>query len=475
MVLALFWLCAFAAIWCPIRIAVYIFLISISFGTFAVIPLDVTKGVSFVPVIIISPIIVVRLMYKSAPADLQDATLNWRHLGLLAFFCLYALTLTVVAPRIFGGAPTIGLNTQQETPLAPGFGNVTQTLYLLNSCLLALGTYLLLLQQSGREIFRKGLILGGMAIVLSGVADMLTYGSTILDPLRTAPYALLGNADMAGMRRVIGLQPEASSFGYATLSFAATLLFARPAQTLSAGWQVLAALTGWSCLFMAALSTSSGAIMGICLLFAILAGDTVVLAVAGRTALDQRILRSNVLVLAGLAVGLGLMVTVLPDVGSQLLRIFDAAILQKSGSSSYEERSYWNSVSLDGLKATGGFGLGIGSTRASSWIVAILCATGLIGSLLLALFILNAFRQPLAHLDPADRLFVRGTRRALVIAFLPLVGSAPSADFGVQIAMMFAVMTAIPAALAGHPSGRKPLPGLRHAVARPRAHRSIGA
>ncbi|RYF10885.1 MAG: hypothetical protein EOO77_20585, partial [Oxalobacteraceae bacterium] len=347
MILALFWSFAIASIWLPLRVIVYGMVISISFGTLAVVPLEISGGVTFLPVTVLSSVVIVRLILKSDTADIVDATLNVRHLGLLMAFLFYALVVTGIAPIVFAGAPTIELNVQQFKPLAPGAGNITQALYLVNSCLMTLATFLLLSKEDGRRLFRKALIIGGAAVVVSGITDMATYGSAALSALRTASYALLSNADMAGVRRVVGLQPEASAFGYVALSFGSLITFMRPAETLDLRWRWLAGLAGWSCLLMAALSTSSGAIAGLIAFLVIMVFDIAILLLRGQSGVAANRLRGNLGVLIGLAVAAGLVLTVLPDVAAQLAKVFDAAVVRKTSTSSFEERLYWNTVSLE--------------------------------------------------------------------------------------------------------------------------------
>lgn len=446
MILALFWSFAIASIWLPLRVIVYGMVISISFGTLAVVPLEISGGVTFLPVTVLSSVVIVRLVLKSDTADIVNATLNVRHLGLLMAFLFYALVVTGIAPIVFAGAPTIELNVQQFKPLAPGAGNITQALYLVNSCLMTLATFLLLSKEDGRRLFRKALIIGGAAVVVSGITDMATYGSAALSALRTASYALLSNADMAGVRRVVGLQPEASAFGYVALSFGSLITFMRPAETLDLRWRWLAGLAGWSCLLMAALSTSSGAIAGLIAFLVIMVFDIIILLLRGQSGVAANRLRGNLGALIGLAVAAGLVLTVLPDVAAQLAKVFDAAVVRKASTSSFEERLYWNTVSLEGLRATGGFGLGVGSTRASSWFVALACGTGVIGCALFGLFVLNAVFQPVGRANFPDRLLIGGAKRTLLVSLLPFAGSATSVDFGTLIAFVFAVLTAIPAA-----------------------------
>lgn len=446
MILALFWLFMVVAIWLPVPIIVYALFISLSFGTLAVVPLEISGGITLLPITILSLIVIVRVVLQSDAPAIVDAALNWRHLGLLTAFLVYAVSLTIIAPRFFTGAPTMGLNIQQLAPLAPSIGNVTQGLYLTNSCVMTLVLYLLMSKEHGRQICRKGLIIGGVTVVVTGIADMATFGSAVLDPLRTASYSLLTNADVAGTRRVVGLHPEASAFGYVALSFGSLITLMRPAEALSRRWRWLGAPVGWSCLLMAVLSTSSGALAGLLVLLAVIVFDTIVLLFRGQAGAEAGRLGQNLGALTILAVAAGLIITLLPGVGAHLAEVFDAAVVHKTSTSSFEERQYWNTVSLNGLKATGGFGLGVGSTRASSWFVALASGTGVIGSVLLALFLLNTLLQPIGQVALADRLLLDGAKRTLLVSMLPFAGTTTSVDFGLLIAFVLAVMTAIPAA-----------------------------
>lgn len=446
MAILFFWCLVAAVIVLPVRYTVYALFVSLSFTTFAILPVDLLGGITLVPMIVFAPLTATRLFLSSLPATLQDAVLNWRHLGLLTAFVANAALVTILAPRLFAGADTIGLNTSALAGLAPTAGNITQMVYLVSSYCVVVAIYLLLLQKGGRAILATALLLGGMAAVLTGALDMATTGSDVLAPLRTATYAIMTEADMGGVRRVVGLQPEASAYGSLTLSLAAMLLFMRPTAPAAGGWRVLSGLTGTGCVAMAALSTSSSAMVGGIVLLGIIVFDTIMLALGGRYGAGQQRLRTNVVILTILLIGVGLTITLLPATAERLYDIFDSAVLHKSASSSFEERSAWNATSLSGLAATGGFGVGVGSTRASSWIVAVLCGTGVIGSVLLLSFIARAMLEPVgAGASPADRELLSGSRRALLVALLPAMTAATSVDFGVLVAVLFATMTAIPA------------------------------
>jgi hypothetical protein len=75
-------------------------------------------------------------------------------------------------------------------------------------------------------------------------------------------------------------------------------------------------------------------------------------------------------------------------------KLIDTTILQKSNSDSAEERFYWNRKSWQAFVDTGGLGVGLGSSRASSSIFAIISQLGVIGGVLIALLMVDLSRGP---------------------------------------------------------------------------------
>jgi hypothetical protein len=126
------------------------------------------------------------------------------------------------------------------------------------------------------------------------------------------------------------------------------------------------------------------------------------------------------------------------------VELVDSLIFKKTSSSSYSERSSWNLVSLEGLVATGGYGVGVGSTRASSWPVAVLSSTGVIGGLLMALFFLRLLTLGLRNASDEIRRVVIGARYSLAVCLVPSAVAGTLVDFGAFNATLFAITTALP-------------------------------
>src|SRR4029079_17812188 len=62
-------------------------------------------------------------------------------------------------------------------------------------------------------------------------------------------------------------------------------------------------------------------------------------------------------------------------------------IFEKLNTGSGIERAYWNTRSLQSFQDTFGLGVGMGSSRSSSWAVSVLSQLGIIGAALMAALI----------------------------------------------------------------------------------------
>ena len=103
----------------------------------------------------------------------------------------------------------------------------------------------------------------------------------------------------------------------------------------------------------------------------------------------------------------------------------------------------WNTVALQALVATHGLGVGMGATRSSSWVVALVSCTGVAGTLFMAAFLIRFLTASAA--DAADRTLLYGAKLSWLVAFVPGAVASPSADFGVLSAALFGVMAGVQA------------------------------
>lgn len=451
MALAIFWfLFALAAI-LPVRFVVYLFFVGLAFGSFNTIP----GGFNLTPYAATAPLLAARLLGgRGAGARLGDALLNPLRFGLLSGFVVYALIVTATAPALFAGVTIIGLNTDLESPLQYGLGNLTQAIYLVTAWLVTVSLYALLRRPGGPAILAQGLLLGGASVLVAGMADMLTAGSGVLAPLRTASYAILENADIDGMRRVIGFNTEASSYGAVTLFFASSLLFMRPSRFAGPLCRLIEPVLMVGLFVFCFLSTSSSAYLGMGVAGVLYGGKLLAQAFTVSRSLEGH--RASIKLLA---LGFGLCAAVVvamffPSLLRPAQHVIDQALFHKTGTDSYLERSSWSRISMEALVSTGGYGLGLGSTRASSLAVAVASSAGVIGSLLLALYLTRCLLAPLGQ--GAARAMAKaktagedesrawpdtviGARLAWLACLVPAASAGTTVDLSTS-ALFFAVM-----------------------------------
>jgi hypothetical protein len=241
---------------------------------------------------------------------------------------------------------------------------------------------------------------------------------------------------VAGFRRIAGAYSEASAFGAATVVLLAfTFTYWRHTHD-----RLALVLSGALCVLLL-LSTSStayvaGGVLGLWVLASVFS-----------SLLRGRIRRQDVLLLSA---GLVLLVAV---VGMAVLnerildpvwRLFDTMVVNKVTSTSGEERAYWNYRSLQSLYDTAGLGIGLGSSRASSWIIAVLSQLGIAGSLmfgvLIAAIVRSGHLRGAEDIDPEIRSVALSVRAACLAGLLTASIAGGSADPGIQFFVAAAVV-----------------------------------
>jgi hypothetical protein len=124
--------------------------------------------------------------------------------------------------------------------------------------------------------------------------------------------------------------------------------------------------------------------------------------------------------------------------------LFDTIVVNKASSASGAERAYWNYRSLQSLYDTAGLGIGLGSSRASSWIIAVLSQLGIAGSLMLGVLVVAIVRsghlQGADEIDPEIRSVALSARSACLAGLLTASIAGSSADPGIQFFVAVAVV-----------------------------------
>jgi hypothetical protein len=363
---------------------------------------------------------------------------------LVCALLIYAVIGAVLFPRLFAGHTSVFVSSHTrggvyEMPLGPVSGNISQTGYFVLGGLTFLALSAGLLRDNALEQVRRGFFLWCALHTGLGLLDLmgkLAGAGDILAFLRTASYAMLTETTQAGFARIAGAQSEASAF--ASMSLAA-LAFAFTYWRRTASRFALALTL--TLMGLLVLSTSSTGYVGLAVL-----GLPVVFSIC--RSLSRRRLHGQeifllVLGFASLFVALGLAVHS-DKFFDPLIRLVNESVFEKAGSASGQERGYWNYISVKSFADTFGLGVGIGSSRASSWPVAVLSQLGAVGCIMLALLVLDVARRP-KHLDTAlsvrDAATVDGVRACALASIVSGSLISGTADPGMIFFISLAVVT----------------------------------
>lgn len=419
---------------------------AMSFGAFSVLPPAATGGITILPrtlcaVALLAALLVDRDGWSKAWASMADP----RRLGLLTAFMVLAVVISLFMPRLFAGHVTImGLNSAQPELLQPSTTIYTQIIYLTASYCVALAVSLIGTTPEGRRTIANAVIIGTLCAVLTGVLDVATHGTNLLAPFRTATYRLLLVGEILGSSRIVGLMPEASAYGGLCAGFGTAAYFIGRVIPADGWWGKLARVAPFLALGMAALSTSSSAYLGLGMFCVVATLDWVIRFLRATGQDERRVLFREFAIVLTMLLVVGLVALLNSKAFAPAYRMIDLMVFQKSQSASYIERSTWNTVSLRALAQTWWLGVGVGSTRSSSWPVALVSGTGLLGGALMAAFLLRFLSASTSKdADRPSRQILYGAKLSWLVVFIPGAVSSPSVDFGTMSASLFGMAAAV--------------------------------
>ncbi len=426
----------------------YLLFGSMSFGSFAVIPPEFTQGLSFTPPPIIALVII--FLYgggRDGLSRMLDIALRPSQCLLLFLFWIVAILVTLFMPRIFAGlAMVIPMKLEEATfgiPLYPTQQNLSQLMYLTISIVTVFACALAFRSPTTRQHLLSALCIGGVVTILTGILDLVGIGAH-LDMFRTAQYSYLTEVEIADVKRVVGLMPEASAYGSLAVSFLSAIYFFRRA--IVSPWL---RVYGAPCLIVllalfALLSTSSTAFGGMGVFGCVAAAEwfwRLLTARKGSVAREGLVVEFWAILLALAAVYV--VALVYPAVFDPFLKLFDTIVLQKASSDSYAERSMWTAVSMQALVDTYGLGVGMGATRASNGIVAVFSNCGVVGGLLYYGFMLQTFLRRARTGAWVDKAMLDAVRFYMPPVLIMGALSGTSADFGIMNACIYAMAASI--------------------------------
>jgi hypothetical protein len=443
----LFWLIAIRALFLKSYALLYLFFGGLAFGAFATIPPALAGGLTLTPAPMAALLLLVKvLLNPSAPAYFAKTALSIRKLGLLVLFWLAAVFSTIVMPRLFTGVKVVPLNFDPFSPVAglqPSTQNISQLAYMTISVLSVFSFSFILRSSENRLHAIKAICFGASLVVLTGGLDFASQFiniSPILEPFRTAGYALLTDAELTSGKRVVGLMPEASAYGSPCVGFLSLIYFFRRALVSSNLRSRLIPVLIACLIVLTILSTSSAAYVGLVVFFALAVIEWVFRFTAGpEKAFMRRGLAAELNIFLVSILGFLVLAVLAPSVMKPAYDLVDSVVLTKTTTASFDERSMWTAVSWQALISTYGLGVGLGGTRASNSAVAMASNVGVVGFVLYISFILQTiFRRPRLTFPP-DIAMMAATKSTFMPTFVMSLLVGTTADFGTRNAFIFAV------------------------------------
>jgi hypothetical protein len=438
----LFWLLAGYALISRLEIVYYLAFASWSFGTLAVLPASL--GVNITPPWVFAAIVVVRVIQQSSPAELAAAAMQPRAFLWLTLCTIYGLASATLFPSLFAGRIPVVLmrlsaDVRGATFLEPSAANITQTAYFLITTLFAIAIFVTARSVDGRRMLFSAFKWGAVTAIITGLLDVATSStglSWLLAPFRNATYAIMIDDSMLGTKRVIGLVSEASAYAGLVLSFLCVIAFLPPRSRSVPAGRVQAATLTAALVAMTYLSTSSGGLLALAVVAMLVAANFVRGTISG----NRHAPFGLYMVLIAVTGSVGT-ILFLPQIADSVSRLIDVMVLQKTHSESYIERSQWNTVAYDAFLQSYGLGVGLGGTRASSWLLAVLSNIGAPGAILLSVVVLQVMFARAA--EAAEHELLGALKFALIPGLLVPSLSGTSVGFGLGNAFIVGVALAV--------------------------------
>lgn len=438
---------------------------SLPFGSTAIVILPALGGSSpLIFVVFVLALLGTIALQRAFLSDLAGLFMRTPAAQVAVALAVYAIVSAYLFPRLFAGATSAHIIVEGavvEAPLGPVSGNITQTLYLTIGVFLFLGLCLLLQKREYWRTVERGFFAFAIVHAAFGVLDILSKiagAGDIFAPLRNASYGMLTEVMHGSFWRIVGAYPEASTFAGFTLP-ALAFTFTHWRQTGSR----LAFSLALILLLLLVFSTSSTAYASLGVILAMFTASAAWAALVGRL----RIRDVMVFGLAWVGFAAGLIAYLANEsLFEPFLVLIDDTLFNKSATASGMERTYWNAVGIQGFLDTYGVGLGMGSSRASSWIVAVLSQLGVAGALLFMLLLsefVRGFGPAASWRGEEDTVVVAQSARAAVIAWMVPAciasGSAdPGAIFFIGLAAVVVCRQRLAATAGSGPKGYAPAP-----------------
>ncbi len=423
----------------------YLFYATGAIGTLVLVPGNLVGGVNLLPQSFCALFFLAKLILR--PGNAARVVLlacNLRQLGYLSLFMVWSLFTAYAMPRIFAGRVNVIPITAvvpDPQPLAPTGANITQSAYMLLSAGLIYVCAVTARNSDFRRHFLRANLVLGAVLILTGLLDLATQGTDLLAPFRNANYSLLTDVEILGSKRVVGLMPEASTYGAACVGILSALLFLRPTfEPKLRRVAVPSVIIGL--IAMTLLSTSSTGYVGLGIL-----GITYIASLFWRlhshNSVNRQGIFSELTIVAFVTAAVFVIVITRASLLDPLTDLINLLVFQKTASPSYIERSAWTRYAWEAFLATGGWGVGLGGARASNWYYSILSNTGVIGASFLAIFLMQTFLRRPTENENIQSSISSGLKFSVIpnLVMSGLAGTTP--DLGVQAGVTYGIITAM--------------------------------
>lgn len=421
--------------------------VSSLFGATAALALPAAGGVGVAPAYVMLGFLVLQIVISRRVADMLLAPLHVPGGVCLTFLVGWGALSAVFVPRLFEGVTQIssldrsssGVVTEGYESLHSVSGNITQTGYAVAALIGFSAMILLLRTERGYEKFQRAMIILALLTALSALLDLLGFYVMGFDPLsifKTAGYVVFNETELAGMKRISGTFSEASSYA----SFSLVLCAFCFELYLQGVKKKLMRFVCIMLLLFLLLSTSTTAYTAL-LIYSVILMTHAGLRMFSRAEMNRfSVVGGSLLALIFTVVFLVMLSPLVHDRVNELLY---TVILTKGQSESGVARAMLNANAWQAFVDTWGVGVGLGSSRASSYVLVLLSNIGIPGVVLYCLWLSRIFtaeKNPTLPTNVAAT--VSASRWAIVAALISASISASVFDVGLLFYFLCAASVA---------------------------------
>lgn len=450
-----------ASVYLSTRAGVLALTVAMIFGAAAAILMPSLGGNSIPPSHLMLVFLAIGILLRPAEAQACLRSLAYPGAGFwFAAFVLFSVMSALFLPRIFAGVTLVYSSTRDATammsplasPLQPGSSNLTQSVYLLGNlfCFAVVGG---LIQLGHSNFVARAFVIAAITCFVFAGIDVLSFftgQADFLDFLRNANYTMHTAETFAGFKRIVGTFPEASTYGAVALAFVSftVVLWLERYPMKGLGY---ASLAGGISVALCT-STTAYSVSVVMLAYLIAFSMRRTWQGQGRTT-HFSFLGAMLLVVPIIIMGAMLV----PEIWQSVVGLFDAAFANKLDSQSGEERTAWNTLALMAFLDTSGFGAGLGSVRASSFVAALLSNVGLPGTILFGIFAYRLFFRSGSISEDRE---TRAIRMAAIASCISQIASATVSSSGIDLGLMFSITAAMAVGRLNRQELRRALPQL---------------